>query len=390
QEMDIAEIGLEGIAELPGTVVSVGSEVLKKPLYKVNGEIRPESDVKEIVETADGDQLAKINIEITNDTKGYNEQIQEKVVSAQVKNEVKEVNPDLDEETTNEITRLEMELKKVEGKKTQSAKDKAASIRSQIKTLQENAVQKPSTEEGVLRPEESQVGLQEMGEGDTKEQAPAEEVVKEEVVTPEEDLTAALERIEIPEDTEALPGRPVLSEESQKIKTKLEDISNAFDEYLTSAEESASATEKRATTKKSNKAFKKLQDFFGFDIGNVASMTEDQLKKRDAFYALREDGRPIDELMVQYDNDVAEGNQSKLVESVNTIIGIAPKEIEVVSSKTPKAKAPKAKGVPIPVAIPKPAPTPAPAPEQQPTKEKVPSESFLDVTDNEFPNDHIL
>jgi GNAT superfamily N-acetyltransferase len=184
QEMDIAEIGLEGIAELPGTIVSVGSEVLKKPLYKVNGEIRPEADVKEIVETADGDQLAKINIEITNDTKGYNEQIQEKVVSAQVKNEVKEVNPDLDEETTNEITRLEMELKKVEGKKTQSAKDKAASIRSQIKTLQENAVQKPSTEEGVLRPEESQVGLQEVGEGDAKEQAPAQEVVKEEVVSP--------------------------------------------------------------------------------------------------------------------------------------------------------------------------------------------------------------
>jgi hypothetical protein len=204
QEMDIAEIGLEGIAELPGTVVSVGSEVLRKPLYKVNGEIRPESDVKEIVETADGDQLAKINIEITNDTKGYNEQIQEKVVSAQVKNEVKEVNPDLDEETTNEITRLEMELKKVEGKKTQSAKDKAASIRSQIKTLQENAVQKPSTEEGVLRPEESQVGLQEVGEGDAKEQAPTQEVVKEEVVTPDEDLQAALDRIEIPEDTEAV------------------------------------------------------------------------------------------------------------------------------------------------------------------------------------------
>jgi hypothetical protein len=177
---------------------------LRKPLYKVNGEIRPESDVKEIVETADGDQLAKINIEITNDTKGYNEQIQEKVVSAQVKNEVKEVNPDLDEETTNEITRLEMELKKVEGKKTQSAKDKAASIRSQIKTLQENAVQKPSTEEGVLRPEESQVGLQEVGEGDAKEQAPTQEVVKEEVVTPDEDLQAALDRIEIPEDTKAV------------------------------------------------------------------------------------------------------------------------------------------------------------------------------------------
>lgn len=208
QEMDIAEIGLEGIAELPGTVVSVGSEVLKKPLYKVNGEIRPESDVKEIVETADGDQLAKINIEITNDDKGYNEQIQEKVVSAQVKKEVKEVNPDLDEETANEITRLEMQRKKFEGKKTQSAKDKLASINLQIKTLQENAVQKPSTEKSVLRAEESQVGLPEVGKGDTKVQAPTEEVVKEEVVAAEpkaapptdEDLQAAFDRLEIPEE----------------------------------------------------------------------------------------------------------------------------------------------------------------------------------------------
>lgn len=330
--------------------------------YSING-IKVDSPkvIDDMIETMDVENLTKANIEITNDPVLSNK-LQDKMITSSIKEEVREANPNLDEQTLDQITALEKERRKFEGKKTQTAKDKLSSINSQIKSLQENAVQKPSTEEGVLRPEEPQVGLQEVGEGDAKEQAPAQEVVKEEVVTPEEDLTAALERIEIPDDTEALPGRPVLSEESQKIKTKLEDISNAFDEYLTSAEESASATEKRATTKKSNKAFKKLQDFFGFDIGNVASMTEDQLKKRDAFYALREDGRPIDELMVQYDNDVAEGNQSKLVESVNTIIGITPKEIEVVSSKTPQAKAPKAKGVPIPVAIPKPAPEPTPTP----------------------------
>ncbi len=208
QEMDIAEIGLEGIAELPGTVVSVGAEVLKKPIYKINGEIRPEADVAELISNANGDELAKINIEILNDKKGYKEQIQQKVVSGQVKKEVREVNPELPEETLDEIVSLEMELKKFEGSKTQTAKDKAAAIRSQIKTLQENAVQKPSTEEGVLRPEEPQVGLQEVGEGDTQEQAPAEEVVKEEVVTTEpkatpptdEEIQAAFDRLEMPEE----------------------------------------------------------------------------------------------------------------------------------------------------------------------------------------------
>jgi hypothetical protein len=181
EEMDVAEIGLEGIAELPGTVVSVGAEVLKKPVYKINGEIRPEADVQEIINTATGDDLSKINIEIINDKKGYKQQIQDKVVSSQVKKEVRDVNPELPEATLDEIVALEMERKKFEGKKTQSAKDKLASINSQIKTLQENAVQKPSTKEGVLRPEEPQVGLPEVGEGDAQEQAPAEEVVQEEV-----------------------------------------------------------------------------------------------------------------------------------------------------------------------------------------------------------------
>jgi hypothetical protein len=89
-------------------------------------------------------------------------------------------------------------------------KQQVEQINKQIEEIllkpKEDAIQEPSTEEGVLRPEESQVGLQEVGEGDAKEQAPTQEVVKEEVVTPDEDLQAALDRIEIPEDTEALPG----------------------------------------------------------------------------------------------------------------------------------------------------------------------------------------
>ena len=400
QEMDIAEIGLEGIAELPGTVVSVGSEVLKKPLYKVNGEIRPESDVKEIVETADGDQLAKINIEITNDTKGYNEQIQEKVVSAQVKNEVKEVNPDLDEETTNEITRLEMELKKVEGKKTQSAKDKAASIRSQIKTLQENAVQKPSTEEGVLRPEESQVGLQEVGEGDAKEQAPAEEVVKEEVVTPEEDVAAALERIEIPEDTETLPGiddelktineslgRVKEEVDSDKDERELQDLSEKVSrakKKIATADDTDAAIEefKQAEKEKSDfeeaiskkKNFNKVDALIADEIyqKNRGGYEYQELFDQDPRLAAIQSAKETIELgkgdfldeegVARYENDI------KVLEE--DIAKFPVKQAEPapkVSSKTPKAKAPKAKSVPIPVAIPKPAPAPTPAPAPAPT-----------------------
>lgn len=450
QEMDVAEIGLEGIAELPGTIVSVGSEVLKKPLYKVNGEIRPEADVKEIVETADGDQLAKINIEITNDTKGYNEQIQEKVVSAQVKNEVKEVNPDLDEETTNEITRLEMELKKVEGKKTQSAKDKAASIRSQIKTLQENAVQKPSTEEGVLRPEESQVGLQEVGEGDAKEQAPAQEVVKEEVdlksdiekrrqeeldsvdiskggkvplegyeefykkvnekydaelaaleqptevVTPDEDLQAALDRIEIPEDTEALPGiddelktinesigrvkeevdrnkdEQTLQDLSDKVARAKKNIATADDTDVAIEEFKQAEKEKtdfeEAISKKKN--FNKVEALIADEIyqKDRGGYEYQELFDQDPRLAAIQSAKDTIELgkgdfldqegVARYENDI------KVLEE--DIAKFPVKQAEAapkVSSKTPKAKS-----VPIPVAIPKPTPKPVAVVSQPTTK----------------------
>ena len=149
------------------------------PTYSVNGiKIESPEVINQMIDNMDVTDLSNSNIEITNDPE-LSIKLQDKMVTSSIKEEVREANPNLDEETLDQITALEKERKKFEGKKTQSAKDKLASINSQIKTLQENAVQKPSTEEGVLRPEESQVGLQEVGEGDAKEQAPTQETIQE-------------------------------------------------------------------------------------------------------------------------------------------------------------------------------------------------------------------
>jgi len=196
------------------------------PTYSVNGiKIESPEVINQMIENMDVTDLSNSNIEITNDPE-LSTKLQDKMVTSSIKEEVRSANPDLDEDTLDQITALEKERKKFEGKKTQSAKDKLASINSQIKTLQENAVQKPSTEEGVLRPEEPQVGLQEVGEGDTQVQAPTEEVVKEEVVTAEpkaapptdEDLQAAFDRLEMPEDVETLPG---IDDELNKINESI-------------------------------------------------------------------------------------------------------------------------------------------------------------------------
>jgi hypothetical protein len=149
------------------------------PTYSVNGiKMQSPEVINQMIDNMNAAELSTANIEITNDPE-LNNKLQEKIVVSSTKQQVRDVNPNLDEETLDKITLLETELKKLEGNKTQTAKDKAADIRSQIKTLQENAVQKPSTEEGVLRPEEPQVGLPEVGEGNAQEQAVAEETVKE-------------------------------------------------------------------------------------------------------------------------------------------------------------------------------------------------------------------
>jgi len=147
--------------------------------YSING-IKVDSPkvIDDMIETMDVENLTKANIEITNDPVLSNK-LQDKMITSSIKEEVREANPNLDEQTLDQITALEKERRKFEGKKTQTAKDKLSSINSQIKTLQENAVQKPSTEEGVLRPEEPKVGLQEVGKGNAKEQAPTQETIQE-------------------------------------------------------------------------------------------------------------------------------------------------------------------------------------------------------------------
>lgn len=181
QEMDVAEIGLEGISEGPMAIADVTAEVLRRPIYEVNGERRNEADIQYLIENSDPDDLYQMDIKIKNDVKGYGKQIQDIVVDNQLKKEIKQANPNADDATINELLGLEKELQKFEGNKTQSGKDRAAQIRSQIKTIQENAVQKQSTDESLLRSEGPQVGLQEVGKGDQGLKVSAEKIEEEKV-----------------------------------------------------------------------------------------------------------------------------------------------------------------------------------------------------------------
>ena len=166
EEMDASDILLEGIADLPGGIRSTIQARLAKPSYTVNGEKVDAAQVDELINTMTPEQLAQAKIDIKNDYEGRNFKIQDKIVTGQIKKEVQQANPDVDEATIDQLVDLEKELKKFEENKTQSGKDKAAQIRSQIKTIQENAVQKQAAGEVPVQPTTG--SGQEVAQGESK------------------------------------------------------------------------------------------------------------------------------------------------------------------------------------------------------------------------------
>lgn len=329
QKMDASEIALEGLGEVPGAAKDVVFEMLRRPSYKVNGERRTESDVVDILERATPDELRSMTFDINNDINKIGEKIQNKIVTGSIRNDVVQANPDIDDESIDKIVELEKQLQTFENNKTQSGKDKAAAIRAEIKSVQENAkpkeeatteaeavavtetpeqtqkredriseiqsiiadddanfaetgerkivpggreelqteletlkqerdaIQKPTTEESVLRTEQPEVGLPKVGEGNQEQVtaqagvAPAETVV--EVKTPEIEVLTETEKQDIADQVSALTPEQIneeatkleelLKQQGQEPQFKMADMSEPelVDIIATTAENSARA-----------------------------------------------------------------------------------------------------------------------------------------------------
>ncbi len=151
------------------------------PVYRMKGlPVVTKEVVENIIDNAPVPEILNLGIEIDNDQE-LSDKLQQRIVTNAVMEQVKQGNPDLNEPSLNAITELELQLKKLEGNTTQTGKDKAAAIRQQIKNIQENqlqeeaatetlkteedAIQEQATDESVLRTEQPELGLQEVGEG---------------------------------------------------------------------------------------------------------------------------------------------------------------------------------------------------------------------------------
>ena len=145
QEMDVSEIALEGIAEMPGGVKNLIATRYTKPTYTVNKEKVDAATVDNLIETMTLEELVNTKIDIKNDFEGRQGKLQDKIVSLSTQREIASANPELNKPTLVEITRLQLELNKLDATKTEVGKAKAADIRDQIKDLQVNQLEEETS-----------------------------------------------------------------------------------------------------------------------------------------------------------------------------------------------------------------------------------------------------
>ena len=145
QEMDVSEIALEGIAEMPGGVKNLIATRYTKPTYTVNKEKVDAATVDNLIETMTLEELVNTKIDIKNDFEGRQGKLQDKIVSLSTQREIALANPELNKPTLVEITRLQLELNKLDATKTEVGKAKAADIRDQIKDLQVNQLEEETS-----------------------------------------------------------------------------------------------------------------------------------------------------------------------------------------------------------------------------------------------------
>jgi len=137
QELDPAEIGLEGIAEIPGAAPTLLSQVLKRPTYKINGEFVGQADVDDILQNNSRQELENTKFEVFNDVNMYGSKFRNRLEDLGLLEEITDANPNASEADINRLFELNSKLKKVENLNSESAKASANWLRSQIKEVQD-------------------------------------------------------------------------------------------------------------------------------------------------------------------------------------------------------------------------------------------------------------
>ena len=151
QEMDVAEIGFEGVTGTATAPLTVGLGLYKAPSYKINGERRSKADVVDILERGKPEDVAGVTVEIKNDPdlkKKFAIKKQDAIFNSKMDALIPERITDRDDRDA--IIVLEMELKQLEGDSSRTAAERKKDINNELDLIYEKyASKKPSTMEEV-------------------------------------------------------------------------------------------------------------------------------------------------------------------------------------------------------------------------------------------------
>ena len=133
QEMDVAEIGFEGIAGTATAPLSVGVGLYKSPKYTLNGEKVDGKTMIDLIEKGTPEEVAGATINIKNDDTLLNlakEKKDDAMQSALIRGELKEAG--VQESKIEELTKLELQKRKLSNNKTEAGKAKLSEINKEI------------------------------------------------------------------------------------------------------------------------------------------------------------------------------------------------------------------------------------------------------------------
>tara|TARA_E500000305_G_scaffold99438_1_gene91627 strand:+ start:2062 stop:9342 length:7281 start_codon:yes stop_codon:yes gene_type:complete len=160
QELDPAEIGFEAVTGTATAPLNIGLALknYKAPVYKLNKEIVSYDKIKDFVETASEEEVAKANIVIENDLSGLDATIYNKQNKYYIKTTI---DPRVsDENDIESLVDLEIQLQKI-NKETQSGKNRAKDIRDEIKSITDKYKDVDVTSEQVVEKAKTKARVEE-------------------------------------------------------------------------------------------------------------------------------------------------------------------------------------------------------------------------------------
>ena len=175
----------EAVAELPGGLVETAFGAKTKDVQRKIEINRQLKDVEAQIERTEDEDTKSVLRSVADNLRNEKNKIYDDYaafVNSLPEEDVARLNS-----LNEEIVKTSKAIDQVDNAATKDAlKARRSALLKQVEQLenkQPDAVQEQATDEGVLRPEQPEVGLQEVVEGDQEPQVATEEVVQEEVGT---------------------------------------------------------------------------------------------------------------------------------------------------------------------------------------------------------------